>query len=237
MSIYATLWRLKFSRHGDDHTGCDWVDVIAQGVPAHIGTPTPGFGYEDGVLYAAFLPPPVVILSEEDEQALRAVVFVTEGTPKGTDRSHQEYVNPLLVLTGPEYATIPFGVLHERICDALRGGRPRLVAEFWDPDGTVRLMSEDGGVKEIPFPERTRDGMDQVDPMPPSRPSHPSGPEGLPRLVRIGHVDDQPLVRHRPRVAGDQLPGVLGEEEVERVLGVGVDDLEVGSVHRQLAEA
>jgi hypothetical protein len=27
MSIYATLWRLKFPRYGDDHTGCDWVEV------------------------------------------------------------------------------------------------------------------------------------------------------------------------------------------------------------------
>jgi hypothetical protein len=156
MSIYTTLWQLKFPQYGDDHTGCDWIDVIAQGVPAHIGTPTPGFGYEDGDPYAAFLPPPEVILSEEDEQTLRAVVFVTEGTPKGTARSYQEYVNPLLVLTGPEYATIPFSVLHERICDALRGGRPRLVAEFWDPDRTVRLISEDGGVKEIPFLRRDK---------------------------------------------------------------------------------
>jgi len=156
MSIYATLWRLKLPRYGDDHTGCDWVDVMAQGVPAHIGTPTPGFGYEDGDPYTAFLPPPVVLLSEEDEQTLRAVVFIREGTPKGTERSHQEYVDPLLVLTGPEYATIPFGKLHERICDALRGGRPRLVAEFWEPDGTVRFISEDGGVKEIPSPRNSK---------------------------------------------------------------------------------
>ncbi len=156
MSIYATLWRLKFPRHGDDYTGCDWVDVIAQGVPAHIGTPTPGFGYEDGDSYAAFLPPPVVILSEKDEGKMRAVVFIAEGTPKGTERSHQEYVSPLLVLTGQEYATMPFGELHERICDALRGDRPRLVAEFWEPDGTVHLMSEDGGVKELPFPRKDK---------------------------------------------------------------------------------
>jgi hypothetical protein len=154
MSIYATLWRLKFPRHGDDYTDCDWVEVIAQGVPAHIGTPTPGFGYEDGDLYAAFLPPPVVLLSEEDERTLRAVVFVTEGTPKGTERSHQEYVSSLLVLTGEEYATIPFAELHERICDALRGSRPRFVAELWEPDGTIRLMFEDGSVDESSFPKK-----------------------------------------------------------------------------------
>ena len=157
MSIYATLWRLKFPRYGDDHTGCDWIEVTAQGVPAHIGTPTPGFGYEDGDPYAAFLPPPVIILSEADEQTLRAVVFISEGTPKGTERSHQEYVNPLLVLTGSEYDTIPFGVLHERICDALRGGRPRLVVEFWEPDGTIRLMSEDGNIQETSSPRKDRE--------------------------------------------------------------------------------
>jgi hypothetical protein len=32
MSIYATLWRLKFPRYGDDHTGCEWIEVMAQGV-------------------------------------------------------------------------------------------------------------------------------------------------------------------------------------------------------------
>ncbi len=152
MSIYATLWHLKFPRHGDDYTGCDWIGVIAQGVPAHIGTPTPGFGYEDGDPYAAFLPPPVVILSEEDEGKLRAVVFVAEGTPKGTERSHQEYVAPLLVLTGEEYATMPFGALHDQICDALRGTRPRSVAEAWGPDGVIRVMFENGHVEDVLFP-------------------------------------------------------------------------------------
>jgi len=156
MSIYATLWQLKFPRYGDVHTGCDWIEVTAQGVPAHIGTPTPGYGYEDGDLYAAFLPPPVVILSEEDEQTLRAVVFIVEGTPKGTERSPQEYVSPLLVLTGQEYATIPFGELHERICDALRGSRSRFVGEFWAPEGTVRLMFEDGSNQDLPFPKKNK---------------------------------------------------------------------------------
>ena len=152
MSIYATLWRLKFPRHGDDYTGCDWIDIMAQGVPAHIGTPTPGFGYEDGDPYAVFLPPPVAILSEEDEGKFRAVVFITAGTPKGTERSHQEYVNPLFVLSGEEYPTLSFGALHGRICDALRGTKPRLIAEAWEPDGSIRVIFENGGIKEIPFP-------------------------------------------------------------------------------------
>lgn len=48
MSIYATLWTLQFPATGDDLIGCDWVEVTAQGVPPHIGTPTPGHGYEGG---------------------------------------------------------------------------------------------------------------------------------------------------------------------------------------------
>ena len=42
MSIYATLWALKFPEEGDDYVGCAWIEVRAQGVPAHIGSPTPG---------------------------------------------------------------------------------------------------------------------------------------------------------------------------------------------------
>ena len=47
MSIYATLWWLKFPRCGDDYVGCESIRVTAQGVPAHVGTLTLGFGYED----------------------------------------------------------------------------------------------------------------------------------------------------------------------------------------------
>jgi hypothetical protein len=77
---------------------------------------------------------------------MRAVVFVTETTRKRTDRSAQEYVGPLLVLSGLEYATIQFRDLHEKICNALRGDRPRLVAESWEPDGRLKLLFEDGSV-------------------------------------------------------------------------------------------
>lgn len=58
MSIYATLWRLKFPRYGDVHAGCEWIEVTAQAVPPHIGSSTPGLGYEDGDPYAEFLLPP-----------------------------------------------------------------------------------------------------------------------------------------------------------------------------------
>ena len=120
VSIYATLWTLKFPRRGHDYPGCDWVRVRAQGVPPHIGSPTPGLGYEDGDPYGAFLPPPLETNAQGEHEFMRAVVVVTEHTSKGTDRSPQEYADPLLVLTGETYAALPFGELHRRLCDALR---------------------------------------------------------------------------------------------------------------------
>ena len=89
---------------------------------------------------------------------MRAVVFITGGTRKGTDRSGQEYVNPLLVLSGHVYATMPFADLHGKICDALRGDRPRLVAESWARDGRVRLHFEDGSVREAEPRDRNGSG-------------------------------------------------------------------------------
>jgi hypothetical protein len=147
--MYATLWRLRFPRYGDDHTGCEWIEVIAQGVPAHIGTSPSGRANADEDPYAGFLPPAVAVPTDDDGQTMRAVVFVTEATPKGTDRSPQEYVRPLLVLSGSEYATITFGNLRDMICSALRGHRPRLLAESWGPDGRGRLLFEDGGSQDI----------------------------------------------------------------------------------------
>src|SRR5258706_16041939 len=142
MSIYATQWILKFPRHGDAYSGCEWVDVIGQGVPGHIGTPTEGYGYESGDPYASFLPPAIVVT--EDDDRLRAIVIVRENTEK----AGQEYVRPLLVLSGEEYAAIPFQTLHEHICDALRGNGPRLIIEATDGSGQRRLIFEDGLVVE-----------------------------------------------------------------------------------------
>ncbi len=129
MSIYATLWSLKFPKFDDYHTGCDWIEVTAQGVPPHIGSPTPGLGYEDGDPYAEFLPP--VVLTGEDGEAeyMRAVVIVSENTKKGTSRNPQEYADPLVTLSGEQYANMPFSGLHDRICDALRGDRPAVTLE------------------------------------------------------------------------------------------------------------
>ena len=52
---YATLWHRQFPRHA--HVNCEWVDLFAQDVPAHVGTPRPGYGYESGDPFAVFLPP------------------------------------------------------------------------------------------------------------------------------------------------------------------------------------
>ena len=78
MSIYATQWILKFPAFGDAHSTCEWVEVIGQGVPAHIGTPTEGYGYEAGDPYAGFLPPAIPVSDDETTAALRAIVIVRE---------------------------------------------------------------------------------------------------------------------------------------------------------------
>ena len=156
MSIYATLWTLKFPKDGDDYFGCEWMKVIAQGVPPHIGSPTPGCGYEDGDPYTDFLPPPVETDENGEAEYLRAVVFVTEGTPKGTSRSGQEYEQPLLVLTGKEYATITFEDLHTRFCSALRGSKPRVIAQYLKSGGGARTFFEDGTAREGGNNERSK---------------------------------------------------------------------------------
>ncbi len=142
MSIYATLWTLQFPKEGDSHLGCEWIKVIAQAVPAHVGSPTPGCGYEQGDPYSAFLPPAVKTDAGGDAPYPRAVVFVTEHSIKGTERSGQEYLSPLLVLTGEEYARMSFEELHRRICDALRGNRSPVAAEVLLPDGTHKVIRE-----------------------------------------------------------------------------------------------
>lgn len=54
MSIYTTLWTLKFPKHGDDQRFCDRTEVTAKAVPGHIGAPP---DYVDEDPYADFLAP------------------------------------------------------------------------------------------------------------------------------------------------------------------------------------
>lgn len=138
MSIYATQWALRFPRSGDFHIGCEWVTVLAQAVPAHVAA----IADES---WRTFLPPFPDALAND----LWAVVFVIEGAAKGAAGSGQEYASPLLALSGRAYAAMPFGVLHATLCDALRGNRPRLLAEVLLPRGSIRLIFEDGSIVDV----------------------------------------------------------------------------------------
>jgi hypothetical protein len=108
-----------------------------------------GHGYESGDPFAAFLPPALRIEGEVSEDHLRAVVFVVSTSTTGTARSGQEYELPPLVLAGTEYLEMPFQDLHDRLCTALRGTRPRLVLEVFQPGGTAALVFEDGAITPV----------------------------------------------------------------------------------------
>jgi hypothetical protein len=47
------------------------------------------------------------------------------------------------VLTGAEFARMPFEELHGRLCDSLRGARPRLAFQVFAPERS-RLVFDDG---------------------------------------------------------------------------------------------
>ena len=118
--------------------------MVAQGVPAHVGTPTPGYGYESGDPYASFLPPALRVGTDATEDDFRAVVFVVSLASKGTSRSGQEYESPLVVLSGTEYAAASFQVVYDRLCAALRGPKPRPVLALLGPALGTKVIFEDG---------------------------------------------------------------------------------------------
>jgi hypothetical protein len=60
----------------------------------------------------------------------------------GTERSGQEYLSPLLVLTGEEYTRMAFEQLHERICETLRGNRAPVLSEMFLLDGTHKIFRQ-----------------------------------------------------------------------------------------------
>lgn len=104
-------------------------------MPPHIGSSTPGLGYEKGDPHADS--PLTAVVTNEDGDAgfMRAVVSITEKTENGTVRHPRDYSNPLLTLEGKPYVSMTFDELHNRICGALRGDRPRLVFETLGPAG------------------------------------------------------------------------------------------------------
>jgi hypothetical protein len=151
MSIYATLWSIQIQDPASSFTSPRWVKVTAQAVPPHIGSPTPGCGYESGDPYGEFLPPPVETNEDGEAEYNRAVVFVTDKTQKGTARNGQEYVDPLLVLTGEEYAKMPFQTLLEKLEEAIRSG-PRVVMEYLDSKGQTHVFREGAETPDtLPF--------------------------------------------------------------------------------------
>src|SRR5205809_5240155 len=109
MSIYATLWEIQVRRRHFFDT--EWVTVCAQAVPAHIGHPSE---YPEGDPYGDFLPPVVQSYDPDGEEnaPYRAVVILQEGRDT---KDVQQYVDPLIVMTGEEYARIPFPQLLDRI--------------------------------------------------------------------------------------------------------------------------
>ena len=120
MSIYATLAEIGITRLGDK----DFVHILIQGVPPQIDYVGPAW---------EFLPPPV----DPHGSEMCAVFVVEAGDDKGTPRCGQEYVKPLLVLTGKEYDGIRFTELISRLEDAVDakyGKRP--CAIVIDPEGT-----------------------------------------------------------------------------------------------------
>ena len=110
MSIYATIGSLYFRARTKSGEAERFHKVTLQSVPAHIGSPE---DYDEDPY--SFLPPPV----SSDSKYARAVVFIGPDHKKGTERSGQEYVNPLFTTTGEEYEKTTFVELWERIVMAL----------------------------------------------------------------------------------------------------------------------
>lgn len=118
MSIYATGWEIAFPEDGINTDKVVWV--TGQYVPGHIGTPTPGHGYEDGDPYGSFLPPPVEFNGESEFDNARAIVIIDDYTEKGLPGYNgQQYVNPLFTFSGAEYRSLSFGELMYMITEKL----------------------------------------------------------------------------------------------------------------------
>jgi hypothetical protein len=123
MSIYATLGEIGIRRFGDQRM----IEILIQSVPAHIDYAGPEWD---------FLPPPVA-----ESEPHRAVFFVEQGTEKGSERCGQEYLKPLLMLTGGEYESISFVELLNRLEEALDckyGNRPAAV--LYKSDGSRKSL-------------------------------------------------------------------------------------------------
>lgn len=125
MSIYATLWEIKVPRRHEFDD--EWITVYAQAVPPHVGHPS---HYPDGDPYADFLPPVFQYDPDTDKAPYhRAVVIVQEGRDK---KDVQRYVDPLIVVSGEEYARISFAELLAGIHKAIGWDESVVAAAFFD---------------------------------------------------------------------------------------------------------
>ena len=134
MSIYATLADIGLRRFGDK----ELIEIRIQGVPPHIDHAGPKW---------AFLPPPV----DPNGDVMRAVFFVEKGEEKGTSGNGQEYVKPLLVLTGQEYQSVTFESLLRRLEEALDvryGVRPAAIVITGD--GERKIYPDVNGADGLP---------------------------------------------------------------------------------------
>ncbi len=116
MSIYSTMWEIAFEvvqdpQRNQYQMGEKFIKITAQGVPSHIGSKEED---PDGDPYP-WLPPPV-----EDETYERAVVIIGPDHRKGTERSGQEYVDPLMTVSGEKYHDYSFSDLLYEIVYALK---------------------------------------------------------------------------------------------------------------------
>ncbi len=112
MSIYATGPEFRLPV-GGGWPSYNWVGVYIQFVPAHIGQPSEGY---DEDLYDYFLPPIVSPYPSQDEDIVRAVVFVQNGRER---KEGQQYVDALLTLTYDEYKKITFMELWTRLYEKI----------------------------------------------------------------------------------------------------------------------
>jgi hypothetical protein len=127
----------------------DWVKVWAQFVPNHINEQNgysgpgwdewlPAFVHQPGCHMRTFTyytkptevewvhqhcdesdPAAVKNVSYDCECGARAVFICDDLTTKGTERNGQEYINPVLVLTGAEYVAITWKDMLTRITESV----------------------------------------------------------------------------------------------------------------------
>ncbi|MCI0463679.1 MAG: hypothetical protein L0Z62_42635 [Gemmataceae bacterium] len=135
MSIYATLWEIALPRsyHFDE----EFIKVFAQAVPAHIGHPS---CYPEGDPFAEFLPPVVEYDPKTGEAPFHRAVFIIRA-----DRAQkvgQRYTDPILVLTGEEYARSTFDELIRRIENAM-GWDESITGFKFLPGGQKQLIRKE----------------------------------------------------------------------------------------------